>query len=105
LRRLPLGTAPGHLFQTGRCTSTAPAIPPTAGGTVGAVTTARYRWRAAFERSNRREADFDTMSGLPLARVYGPADGEFPGEWPYTRGPYVSMDRSKPWTMRMVAGL
>jgi len=71
---------------------------------VGAVTTSRDRWRAAFERSNRREADFDTMSGLPLAPVYGPDDGEFPGEWPYTRGPYASMYRSKLWTMRMFAG-
>jgi methylmalonyl-CoA mutase N-terminal domain/subunit len=41
---------------------------------------------------------------LPVASVYGPDDGEFPGEWPYTRGPYASMYRSKLWTMRMFAG-
>ena len=27
------------------------------------------------------------MSGIPLDGVYGPDDGEFPGQYPYTRGP------------------
>ena len=44
------------------------------------------------------------MSGIPLTPVYGPDDGEFPGQFPYTRGPYASMYRSKLWTMRMFAG-
>ena len=44
------------------------------------------------------------MSGIPLEPVYGPDDGEFPGVYPYTRGPYASMYRSKLWTMRMFAG-
>jgi methylmalonyl-CoA mutase N-terminal domain/subunit len=44
------------------------------------------------------------MSGVPLSPVYGPDDGEFPGQYPYTRGPYASMYRSKLWTMRMFAG-
>ena len=44
------------------------------------------------------------MSGVPLEPVYGPDDGEFPGVYPYTRGPYASMYRSKLWTMRMFAG-
>ena len=44
------------------------------------------------------------MSGIGLAPVYGPDEGEFPGQWPYTRGPYASMYRSKLWTMRMFAG-
>ena len=68
------------------------------------MTSARDRWQAAFERSEERDADFDTMSGVPVAPVYGPDEGEFPGEWPYTRGPYASMYRSKLWTMRMFAG-
>ena len=51
-----------------------------------------------------RDADFVTMSGVPLEPVYGPDDGEFPGQFPYTRGPYASMYRSKLWTMRMFAG-
>src|SRR5450432_2621237 len=44
------------------------------------------------------------MSGVPVDAVYGPADGEHPGEYPYTRGPYAQMYRSKLWTMRMFAG-
>ena len=64
----------------------------------------RARWEAAFGRSRLRDADFTTMSGIPLEPVYGPDDAELPGEYPYTRGPYASMYRSKLWTMRMFAG-
>ena len=45
-----------------------------------------------------------TMSGVELDAVYGPAGAERPGEFPYTRGPYASMYRSKLWTMRQFAG-
>src|SRR6478735_362786 len=45
-----------------------------------------------------------TMSGIELDAVYGPADAERPGEFPYTRGPYASMYRQKLWTMRQFAG-
>jgi methylmalonyl-CoA mutase, N-terminal domain len=68
------------------------------------VTTSRERWQEAFEASKIRTADYSTMSGIPLDPVYGPDGGEFPGEYPYTRGPYASMYRSKLWTMRMFAG-
>jgi len=51
-----------------------------------------------------RDVDAETMSGVPLEPVYGPDDGSFPGQYPYTRGPYASMYRSKLWTMRMFAG-
>jgi len=53
---------------------------------------------------DERDVDFTTMSGVPVAPVYGPAEAEQPGEYPYTRGPYASMYRSKLWTMRMFAG-
>src|SRR5438552_4039208 len=66
--------------------------------------TARQGWEQAFEQSSARDAEFETMSGLPVEPVYGPDDGEFPGQYPYTRGPYASMYRSKLWTMRMFAG-
>ena len=65
---------------------------------------AQQQWRDAFEASRTRSVPFATMSGIPLEPVYGPADGEFPGVYPYTRGPYASMYRSKLWTMRMFAG-
>jgi methylmalonyl-CoA mutase N-terminal domain/subunit len=68
------------------------------------VTSRREEWQRAFDAAPPRDADFDTMSGVPVAPVYGPDDGEFPGLHPYTRGPYASMFRSKPWTMRMFAG-
>src|SRR4051812_50209748 len=44
------------------------------------------------------------MSGVPLEPVYGPEDAEYPGAYPYTRGPHASMYRSKLWTMRQFAG-
>lgn len=69
-------------------------------------------WRDAFEAAQRREVAFETMSGVALDPVYGPAVGStesetqvgWPGQYPYTRGPYASMYRSKLWTMRMFAG-
>lgn len=72
-------------------------------------------WRSAYEAASLRDADFETMSGIPLEPVYGPrtSDGTpvepdpaigWPGQFPYTRGPYASMYRSKVWTMRMFAG-
>ena len=64
----------------------------------------REEWQRAYEASRLRDAPFTTMSGIPLEPVYGPDDGEFPGVYPYTRGPYASMYRSKLWTMRMFAG-
>src|SRR5215216_6192695 len=64
----------------------------------------RRMWEEAYAAARLREAQFTTMSGIPLEPVYGPDDGEFPGVYPYTRGPYASMYRSKLWTMRMFAG-
>ena len=69
-------------------------------------------WRADLAAATLRDVDFETMSGIPLEPAYGPAgevaDGspgaDWPGQFPYTRGPYASMYRSKLWTMRMFAG-
>jgi methylmalonyl-CoA mutase, N-terminal domain len=66
--------------------------------------TARDDWQRDYDASARREVEATTMSGLPIEAVYGPDDGEFPGRYPFTRGPYASMYRSKLWTMRMFAG-
>ncbi|HEX9969452.1 MAG TPA: methylmalonyl-CoA mutase family protein [Acidimicrobiales bacterium] len=66
--------------------------------------TPREEWQRAYEASKLRDVDFETVSGIPLEPVHGPDDGEFPGVYPYTRGPYASMYRSKLWTMRMFAG-
>ncbi len=64
----------------------------------------KVEWEAAYQRSALRDVPFETMSGLPLEAVYGPDDAEYPGQWPYTRGPYASMYRSRLWTMRQFAG-
>jgi methylmalonyl-CoA mutase N-terminal domain/subunit len=49
-----------------------------------------------------------TDSGIEIKPCYQPADAvpmiESPGEFPYTRGIYPDMYRSKMWTMRQYAG-
>ena len=66
--------------------------------------TAFDKWLAAFDASSHRDATFETMSGISLQPVYGPINGDFPGQFPYTRGLHASMYRSRLWTMRMFAG-
>src|ERR1700690_2688744 len=61
-------------------------------------------WQEQFDRSPPRPARFETMSGVPVEPVYGPDGAELPGQFPYTRGPYASMYRSRLWTMRQFAG-
>ena len=68
------------------------------------TTSPREQWEQAFNASPTRDAEFTTLSGIPIDPVYGPEDGDFPGQYPYTRGPYASMYRSRLWTMRMFAG-
>jgi methylmalonyl-CoA mutase N-terminal domain/subunit len=57
------------------------------------------------QAEDRRETD----SGIEIEPVYTPKhvpDGttELPGEYPYTRGPYPTMYRGRPWTIRQYAG-
>ena len=78
--------------------------------TSGEPTAGRDRWQEQYDAAPLRDADFETMSGIPLAPVYGPddrpegGDAGWPGQAPYTRGPHASMYRSKLWTMRLFAG-
>jgi methylmalonyl-CoA mutase, N-terminal domain len=51
----------------------------------------------------------ETESGIEVRPVYTPEDTpelprDRPGEYPFTRGPYASMYRGRPWTMRQYAG-
>src|ERR1700727_2978879 len=64
----------------------------------------RKTWQEQFEGSPTRPARFETMSGVPWAPAYGQEGAELPGQYPYTRGPYASMYRSRLWTMRQFAG-
>ncbi len=66
-------------------------------------TEAEAKWRAAYEAAPLRDGTFETMSGIPLAGVHG--DPPYPGQYPYTRGIYPSMYRSRLWTMRLFAGM
>jgi len=59
----------------------------------------------AKARSPERRERFETTSGIELAPVYGVSPGgEFPGEYPFTRGVRPSMYRGQLWTMRQYAG-
>jgi methylmalonyl-CoA mutase N-terminal domain/subunit len=70
--------------------------------------TDQERWLAEYEAADHRDVDFETLGGIPLEPLYGPDQPPehigFPGQYPYTRGPYASMYRQKLWTMRMFAG-
>ncbi len=53
----------------------------------------------------------DLAGALELKPVYGPDDltglghlGDMPGEAPFVRGPYSTMYRGRPWTIRQYAG-
>ena len=51
----------------------------------------------------------ETEAGIELKPFYTPADVpglgvERPGEFPFTRGPYATMYRGRPWTIRQYAG-
>src|SRR5579884_3839928 len=58
----------------------------------------------------RRNREFATSGGIPVARFYGPEDlpPDFhlppAGEFPYTRGIHREMYRSRPWTIRQFSG-
>src|SRR5438876_4224455 len=59
-----------------------------------------------------RKPEFATSSGITDKPLYTPDDvaGDYadklgvPGSYPYTRGPYPTMYRGRPWTMRQIAG-
>src|SRR3989441_1491152 len=64
-------------------------------------------------KNNERKPVFKTLSGLPVDCLYteenlrGDDAAEhpgFPGEFPFTRGIYPTMYRSRLWTMRQYAG-
>jgi methylmalonyl-CoA mutase, N-terminal domain len=63
--------------------------------------------------TEKRQDERRTESGIEVKPLYKPEDLEGfdyperlgdPGAYPYTRGPYPSMYRGRPWTMRQYAG-
>jgi len=65
---------------------------------------ARDRWQERYARSRVRKADFTTLSGVEVEPAYGADDGEWPGEFPFTRGLYPTGYRGRAWTIRQFAG-
>jgi methylmalonyl-CoA mutase N-terminal domain/subunit len=83
-----------------------------------AIRESRERWETETrdplrERFGERKERFATVSNHEIDDLYTPADvGDvdydedlgFPGEFPFTRGPYATMYRGRTWTMRQFAG-
>ena len=65
-----------------------------------------------LNRFPERKETFETTSGIPIDRLYTPAQDDptyeeklgFPGEYPFTRGVQPTMYRGRYWTMRQYAG-
>src|SRR5229473_3399171 len=70
----------------------------------------RKELKQFLERQPEGRGQYQTLSGLPLKRVYTPEDASdfdqigLPGRYPFTRGPYPTMYRGRFWTMRQIAG-
>ncbi|MFC4988008.1 acyl-CoA mutase large subunit family protein [Saliphagus infecundisoli] len=74
---------------------------------------ARADWESEVPEGGERADRFATVSNHEVDRLYTPEDVAgmdyledlaFPGEEPYTRGPYPTMYRGRTWTMRQFAG-
>ncbi len=71
-------------------------------------------WEESYGDIPKRDALFTSVSGREVAPLYTPLDRvgagsyldtlSFPGEYPFTRGPYTTMYRTRLWTMRQFAG-
>jgi methylmalonyl-CoA mutase N-terminal domain/subunit len=71
-------------------------------------------WEATAAATPQREdTDFTTVSGQPVRALYTPLDTRdddyvqdvgLPGEYPFTRGPYATMYRTRLWTKRLFSG-
>jgi 2-hydroxyisobutanoyl-CoA mutase large subunit len=65
-----------------------------------------------LKKQAERKPEFFTLGDFPVKRTYTAADLAetplddigLPGRYPFTRGPYPTMYRSRNWTMRQIAG-
>ena len=80
---------------------------------VDGIAEGRERWQRRYDTTQKRDADFSTLSGSPVDPVYGPPAGQddprmerigWPGEYPYTRGLYPTGYRGRAWTVRQFSG-
>jgi methylmalonyl-CoA mutase N-terminal domain/subunit len=78
----------------------------------GNVPVSAEEWHAAYGLTPERDVPFTTLSGEPIEPLYTESDLPsepdaaigLPGQFPFTRGVYPSMYRSRLWTMRQFAG-
>jgi methylmalonyl-CoA mutase N-terminal domain/subunit len=77
------------------------------------IAKAKAEWDKKAAACEERDALFETVSGLPVAPLYTPADVAdldyerdlgVPGEYPFTRGVQANMYRGRLWTMRQFSG-
>ena len=68
-------------------------------------------WEEAYDGTPKRDALFTSVSGREVKPLYTElnhaSDDEsigYPGMYPFTRGPYTTMYRTRLWTMRQFAG-
>jgi methylmalonyl-CoA mutase N-terminal domain/subunit len=69
-------------------------------------------WETEYEATPKREALFTTVSGREIRPLYTELDRAeaeedalgLPGSYPFARGPYATMYRTRLWTMRQFAG-
>jgi methylmalonyl-CoA mutase N-terminal domain/subunit len=92
--------------------------PPAADAATARIAAERERWERetlapSLAQAPERLPQFVTTSGMPIERLYTPADLPdfdylrdlgFPGEYPFTRGIHPTMHRGRLWTMRLFAG-
>ncbi|TSJ63313.1 methylmalonyl-CoA mutase [Starkeya sp. 3C] len=85
--------------------------------TIGELRAEERDWEANevaqfLHKQAERRSDFFTLGDIPVKRTYTAADLAdtpvedigLPGRYPFTRGPYPTMYRSRTWTMRQIAG-
>src|SRR6267378_3168891 len=68
--------------------------------------------KSFLAKQEERKDQFYTSGGFPVKRTYTVLDIQdtpvedvgLPGRFPFTRGPYPTMYRSRHWTMRQIAG-
>ncbi len=82
------------------------------------IRSAKEKWeqgslQKTLSRAPERRQQFTSISGMPVERLYTPAevtgidynqDLGYPGEFPFTRGVQPTMYRGRFWTMRQYAG-
>jgi 2-hydroxyisobutanoyl-CoA mutase large subunit len=85
--------------------------------TIDELRSEEHDWEATevaqfLKKQAERKGEFFTLGDIPVKRTYTAADLAatpiedigLPGRYPFTRGPYPTMYRSRHWTMRQIAG-